>query len=239
MLESDGGNEVTLFLFKRLAGLFVPVYLILMNVVITAVDSVVVVRVDHPEVELRLAALGGIDRQVVRAGAVHLGHCVICEAAREGLIICELLVAAYGAAVVIVVVAENNGEGDASVNNGLKYRLYSGIDTLGGLYLAACKLVAGEHDEVGLLCVESLLHKHYCGFSRNVDILRVGNLHDFELSVFVEAQNTVVVDCRKSGRRRGYKHRRAEHNGEQSLDLFTHDSLINPFFSQYEQHIKA
>ena len=175
----------------------------------------------------------------MRAGAVHLGHCVICEAAREGLIICELLVAAYGAAVVIVVVAENNGEGDASVNNGLKYRLYSGIDTLGGFYLAACKLVAGEHDEVGLLCVESLLHKHYCGFSRNVDILRVGNLHDFELSVFVEAQNTVVVDCRKSGRRRGYKHRRAEHNGEQSLDLFTHDSLINPFFSQYEQHIKA
>lgn len=111
MLESDGGNEVTLFLFERLAGLFVPVYLILMNVVVTAVDSVVVVRVDHPEVELRLAALGGIDRQVVRAGAVHLGHCVICEAARESLIICELLVAADGAAVVVVVVAETKVKG--------------------------------------------------------------------------------------------------------------------------------
>ena len=237
VLESDGRNEVTLFLFERLAGLFVPVYLILMNVVVTAVDSVVVVRVNHPEVELRLAALGGIDRQVVRAGAVHLGHCVICEAARESLIICELLIAADGAAVVVVVVAENEGEGDASVNNGLKYRLYSGIDALDGLNLSACKLVAGEHDEVGLLCVESFFHEHYHGFSRYVDILRVGNLHDLELSVLVEAQNTVVVDCRKSGRRSGYKHRRAEHNGEQSLDFLTHDSFQSFLYSVRVKYI--
>ena len=210
-----------------------------MDIVVAAVFSVIVVRIKEPKVELYVVSLGGVDGQVVRAAAVKLGVCVICEAAGERLIIGKLLVTADGAALIGIVVAENEGEGDASVRDRLEYRLYSGIDTLGGFYLAACKLVAGEHDEVGLLCVESFFHEHYHGFSRYVDILRVGNLHYLELSVLVEAQNVIVVDRRKSGRRRGYKHRRAEHNGEQSLDLFTHDSLINPFFSQYEQHVKA
>ena len=239
VLERDGGNGMTRLFLKLFAGFYIPVYLILMDIVVAAVFSVIVVRIKEPKVELYVVSLGGVDGQVVRAAAVKLGVCVICEAAGERLIIGKLLVAADGAALIGIVVAENEGEGDASVRDRLEYRLYSGIDALCGLDFAARYLVACKYDEVGLLCVESFFHEHYHGFSRYVDILRVGNLHYLELSVLVEAQNTVVVDRRKSGRRCGYEHRRAQHDGEQSLDLFTHDSLINPFFSQYEQHIKA
>lgn len=199
MLESDGGNEVTRLFLKLLAGFYIPVYLILMDIVVAAVFSVIVVRIKEPKVELYVVSLGGVDGQVVRAAAIHLGHCVICEAAGERLIIGKLLVAADGASLIGIVVAENEGEGDASVRDRLEYRLYSGIDSLCGLDFAARYLVACKYDEVGLLCVESFFHEHYHGFSRYVDILRVGNLHDLELSVFVEAQNTVVVDCRKAG----------------------------------------
>lgn len=73
VLESDGGNEVTLFLFKLFAGFYIPVYLILMDIVVAAVFSVIVVRIKEPKVELYVVSLGGIDRQVVRAAAVKLG----------------------------------------------------------------------------------------------------------------------------------------------------------------------
>ncbi len=237
MLERDGGNGMTRLFLELLAGFYIPVYLILMDIVVAAVFSVIVVRIKEPKVELYVVSLGGVDGQVVRAATVKLGVCVICEAAGERLIIGKLLVAADGAALIGIVVAENEGEGDASVRNGLEYRLYSGIDSLCGLDFAARYLVACKYDEVGLFCVESFFHEHYHGFSRYVDILRVGNLHYLELSVLVEAQNTVVVDCRKSGRRRGYKHRRAEHNGEQSLDFLTHDSFQSFLYSVRVKYI--
>lgn len=102
----------------------------------------------------------------MRAAAVKLGVCVICEAAGERLIIGKLLVAADGAALIGIVVAENEGEGDASVRDRLEYRLYSGIDSLCGLDFAARYLVACKYDEVGLLCVES--------FSMNIIMASLG-----------------------------------------------------------------
>ena len=157
---------MTRLFLELLAGFYIPVYLILMDIVVAAVFSVIVVRIKEPKVELYVVSLGGVDGQVVRAAAVKLGVCVICEAAGERLIICELLVAADGAALIGIVVAENEGEGDASVRNGLEYRLYSGIDSLCGLDFAARYLVACKYDEVGLLCVES--------FSMNIIMASLG-----------------------------------------------------------------
>lgn len=71
-----------------------------MDIVVAAVFSVIVVRIKEPKVELYVVSLGGVDGQVVRAAAIHLGHCVICEAAGERLIIGKLLVAADGAALI-------------------------------------------------------------------------------------------------------------------------------------------
>ena len=102
---------MTRLFLELLAGFYIPVYLILMDIVVAAVFSVIVVRIKEPKVELYVVSLGGVDGQVVRAAAVKLGVCVICEAAGERLIICELLVAADGAALICIVVAENEGEG--------------------------------------------------------------------------------------------------------------------------------
>ena len=67
MLERDGGNGMTRLFLELLAGFYIPVYLILMDIVVAAVFSVIVVRIKEPKVELYVVSLGGVDGQVVRA----------------------------------------------------------------------------------------------------------------------------------------------------------------------------
>ena len=75
VLESDGGNEVTRLFLKLLAGFYIPVYLILMDIVVAAVFSVIVVRIKEPKVELYVVSLGGVDGQVVRC-LLYTSRCV-------------------------------------------------------------------------------------------------------------------------------------------------------------------